>query len=280
MNMRRTGKIASLCFAVLVVMGAVGQGCGAKQEGSSAAAGGTAGTSGATLAGGAGRGGNAGLGGQAGFGGESGGAAGGVAADASTVDGSMGNDECRQASECPRPPCPFPGCQTMCALGDDGWHHCLAVVFPVSVMCTGEPTYCCTSADCNSSPQGRCVPYTYQYCGGPPPPPGNQCIYDECDGDEDCRAKPNGFCATSFPHRCIYGPCATNAGCTRGAGGTCVMRRLDPSCASEVVYCRYASDSCRTNDDCKADAGPYGQVCSPNPDLQGARCIDRGPPPP
>jgi hypothetical protein len=136
---------------------------------------------------------------------------------------------------------------------------------------------CCQSdGDCPST----------EACLSPPPVPFacvdippvtwfiNQCSADQCHSDADCGAEPNGACTATFPRVCGYGPCRSNADCTQGRGGACVVEQLTiqgPSgpCLVPYVFCRYATDPCRTDADC----GSPGKVCLPN-GLAGARCVD------
>ena len=127
---------------------------------------------------------------------------------------------------------------------------------------------------------GRCVPFSHEYCGGPPPLPGNFCRYDECTSDTDCTAMPNGFCTAGYPRACRYGPCRTSVDCNRAPGGTCVLAASNAGyCPRLAVYCRYPTDPCRTDADCKG-ASLNGLVCNAKADGHGTMCVDRGPPPP
>jgi hypothetical protein len=196
--------------------------------------------------------------------------------------GVAGHDDCRKDSDCPPIACLVAPCpDSLCALGGDGFHHCQVRLHPTLTACGGNPTGmdCCGSdAACTQQPHGMCVPFTTGYCGGPAPPPINECRYDQCQADGDCTAKPNGVCTTGYPRVCAYGPCRKNADCNKGPGGTCVLASVGSFCPSEAVFCRYPTDPCRQNADCKGTS-PYGQVCVPNADGQGTVCRDQSPPP-
>jgi hypothetical protein len=231
-------------------------------------AGGTGGTT--TGAGGAGTGGG---GGRAGTGGTGGGTAG---AGGSNFDG--GADECVVDQDCPPPPCPTLPCpETLCAMGNDGFHHCVTRVHPALTSCSPTGPSCCMDDNECGAPRGHCIPWTYNFCGGPPGF-GNSCKVDACTSDMDCTAQPNGFCTADYPRGCVYGPCRTKSNCNQRAGGLCVMDRVY-SCPRDVVFCRYADDPCQSDADCKPDGG-QSQMCVPRDDLQGMMCVIRPPPPP
>jgi hypothetical protein len=193
---------------------------------------------------------------------------------------------CRTDSDCPPIQCLVPPCdEFVCVLGADGTHQCRLNARPAPVACTEpspDPSFrCCLSqADCTMQPHGHCIPWSYNHCAGPPPLPGNTCVYDACTSDADCTAMPNGFCTAGFPRFCLSGPCRSHADCNRGPGGRCVMETIAGGwCPRPTVFCRYSNDPCRVDADCKG-ASVGGLVCSPRMDLHGTMCVDRGPPPP
>jgi hypothetical protein len=94
-------------------------------------------------------------------------------------------------------------------------------------------------------------------------------LYDECEGDADCTAHPNGFCTAGFHRFCVYGPCRTSADCTKSPGGSCVLDLIGDGCGVATVFCRYANDPCHSSADCP---NTFGSACIPNPDLQGTMC--------
>jgi hypothetical protein len=205
--------------------------------------------------------------------------------------GAGGREECRTDVDCPLPPsCPRPPCSdSVCKLGNDGFHHCETRLHPALLSCPSpaNPSIpcCLADAECTKMPRGHCIPYVKAFCGSPGMTPGNVCRYDQCAADTDCTARPNGFCSGGYPRECLYGPCRTNADCIRSAGGRCVMASYKgnagtDACTNTQVFCRYSTDPCETDADCKGDAGPYGKVCMPNADLQGASCWDRAGQPP
>ena len=98
----------------------------------------------------------------------------GGAADSS---GNGGRDECSADSDCAPP--------NLCALGADGVHHCVArAPRPGVDLCpardTGSVPCCMSDSECTGAPHGICVGWSQIWCGGPQPPPGNLCEYDEC----------------------------------------------------------------------------------------------------
>jgi hypothetical protein len=192
--------------------------------------------------------------------------------------------ECRKDSDCPPIQCLVPPCDpVVCVLGDRGLHQCQLRTHPALESCNQSPTGvpCCRAdSECTAQPNGHCVPHSHEYCGGPAPQPGNGCRYDTCTSDADCTAMPNGFCTASYERNCRYGPCRSNADCSRGPGGLCVLATINAGyCVRPAVFCRYSSDPCRADSDCKG-ASLNGQVCNARPDGHGTVCTDRGPPPP
>jgi hypothetical protein len=197
--------------------------------------------------------------------------------------GGSGRDDCRTDDDCPKAGCSGPGCSEMlCALGSDGFHHCLLRTAPPLSACpSGSDTTCCTSdAFCTTMALGHCIPHSYDWCGGPAPPMGNACRYDVCTGDADCTAGANGVCTLGYPRACIYGVCRTNADCTAETNGRCVLAKVGRFCGTTAVFCRYPSDPCASDADCKGVGIGFGQACIPNTGGQGASCKDVPPPPP
>ena len=249
---------------------AVGAGCGSKSlQGDGGHVGtGTAGTTGSA--------GNTGAGGG-GRGGGGGGTGGGAA-------GTSGQDDCQSDAECPTSACSSPPCtELLCALGNDGFHHCTTRTPPALVVCpeAGATTCCSSDAQCTAMSGGRCIPFFLNYCGGPAPPQINECRYDACTRDADCTGGAKGVCSVGYPRACLYGPCRTNQDCTSGPDGHCVLAIVGGTfCQHEAVYCRYATDPCRGNADCPGRGAGFGQACVPKTDGQGTVCQDVPPPPP
>ena len=303
---------------VLIGLGAVGYGCsgesrsnGGAGAGATAATGSggvsegdageaeTSGTSGA-----AGRGGTATNGGSAGSG--TGGMAGGVSGSGGAAGASGGGgavnaggatggsdagsggsggipaDECDSNEDCPPieclvPPCPEP----VCALDSQGYRVCQTRdPLPVGNSCEPSGESCCeNSDDCENAPGGQCVPFSFGYCGGPAPPDISTCRYDTCDSDADCTAGEHGVCLLDYPRTCNYGPCNESADCTEGTGGRCVMRAAGQPCPDLVVVCLYDDDPCDSDGDCPL-VQEVRQVCEPDSDGHGRRCVPWQPPPP
>jgi hypothetical protein len=211
-----------------------------------------------------------------------GGAATGGSTGAGGTAGATGHDDCRTDADCPAGVCSGPPCsELLCSLGADGFHHCTVRTLPAPQACsTTSSLPCCTSdAECTDAPRGHCIPYSYQYCGGPAPLPGNDCRYDACTADADCTAQPNGVCTAGTPRACIYGPCRVSADCTAGPGGLCVLDSPQRFCPYPILFCRYADDPCHSSDECPQFMSPYGAACVPNTDLQGVSCQTVPPPP-
>ena len=253
---------------------AVGAGCASKsQQGDGGQAGtgaaGTTGTAGAT--------GNAGTGGAGGRGGGGGGTGGNVA-------GTSGHDECQSDADCPKSVCSSPPCsELLCALGNDGFHHCTPRTPPALVVCPeAGATDCCDSdAKCTAMSGGHCIPSYLGYCGGAAPLPINECRYDACTRDDDCTVRARGVCTVGYPRVCLYGACRTNQDCTSGPNGRCVLAIVGGTyCQGEAVFCRYSTDPCASNGDCPGRGLGFGQACVPRTDGQGTMCQDVPPPPP
>jgi hypothetical protein len=218
------------------------------------------------------RGGGGSGGGGAGGSGGSGGGAGGTG-------GAVGHDECHVDADCPPIPCLVDFCpDVLCVFGSDGFHHCTTRSRPQPTACGTTTSGCCTAdSACADAAHGICAPWTVDYCGGPAPPPGNRCLYDQCESDADCTAHPHGFCSGDLPRQCVYGPCTTNADCSKRAGGTCVLQLVGGYCPGPAVFCRYPDDPCTSNGDC---GNSFTMACMPNSDLQGESCQQVPPPPP
>lgn len=274
-----------------------GLGCGNDGKGTAAtggAGGSTGGSAGgpgadaaADVAAGGSGGGTGGTGGAGGTGGGSGGTGGArldAAPDLATGETGAPAEECRKDSDCPPIQCLVPPCDpVICVLGDRGFHRCQVQTRPALEACPepNSPPGCCRNdSGCTNQPNGHCIPFSFEYCGGPAPLPGNTCRFDECTSDAACTARPNGFCTGGWPRTCQYGPCRTSADCNRMPGGTCVLATVNAGyCPRPAVFCRYPNDPCRTDADCRG-ASMNGLVCNVRPDGHGTMCIDRGPPPP
>ena len=234
--------------------------------------GGAAGTGGAGSGGVAGTGGVTGTGGTVGTGGATG--TGGVTG----TGGAPGHDDCQRDSDCPTIMCIKAPCPTnVCVLSTDGYHHCRLRQVPALEMC--NPNFslpCCTSdADCTMRPHGACVPSSIDACGGPARI-GNECRYDNCQSDADCTAMPRGVCSDGYPRSCFYGPCRQNSDCTAHPGGVCQLAVVGLYCRGDAVFCKYPSDPCQSNADCKGSL----MACVPNDNGQGTVCKTQPPPPP
>lgn len=202
-------------------------------------------------------------------------AGGGATADPSPFPAVPINEgsECRTDADCPVP-CMHPG--YVCLM-----NRCKQRTPPTLETCDAD--WCrgsCTSDhECRRFPNGHCVPFRLDYCGGAAPLAINECRYDVCTSDAECTEKPNGFCSDGYPRRCVYGPCRTSADCTRSAGGQCVMDTVHFPCPQRAVFCRYANDPCRLDSDCKPDPkAKNGMLCAPNEELHGTQCIAQPPP--
>jgi hypothetical protein len=57
------------------------------------------------------------------------------------------------------------------------------------------------------------------------------------------------------------------------------MQSIGRYCPSPSVFCRYATDPCVSDGDCKGDAGPFGLQCVPAVNHQGTMCQNVPPPP-
>lgn len=198
------------------------------------------------------------------------GAAGGESA------GTQGRDTCSADADCPPIECAIAPCsRAICALGDDGFHHCTAHL-PVGSCQPDDPSCCAGDVNC---PSGQsCLagsPQVLPRCGGIARG-GNSCVSDFCQSDADCVATTNLTCTDSHPRVCASSSCRSNADCTRGPGGACVLgfvtfvTQAGP-CLAPSMFCRYSNDACRSGSDC---AGyPDKVACLPN-GLSGPGCVD------
>ncbi|HVR61685.1 MAG TPA: hypothetical protein VMU50_07280 [Polyangia bacterium] len=284
----RTGlRLPGWAFLLVVAPGA----CGNVTLSNDAAADGPADRApGSGGAGGAGTGGH-GTGGETGSGGSvagSGGAGGGgTTGTGGGAGGALGTggagggaDQCQRDADCPPILCIKAPCPTnLCVLGNDGFHHC-GLRQPLALDNCGQGfpgAGCCTSdAQCTMQAHGMCVPISEGTCGGAHPI-GNECRYDQCQGDADCSAMPRGVCTGGYPRRCLYGVCRQNSDCVAKPGGTCALAIVGLYCTEETVFCRYPNDPCHSNSDCHAGAL---QACVPNAGGQGTSCQQQQPPPP
>src|SRR6186713_1082489 len=165
-----------LLSALTALALAVGAGCASKSQQADGGHGGTGPGAAGTAGTGSGGGGQAGTGtaGTTGSAGTGGGTGGGVA-------GTSGRDECQSDADCPTSGCSSPPCsELLCALGNDGFHHCTPRTPPAPVVCPeAGATVCCDSdAKCTAMSGGHCIPFYLNYCGGPAPLPINECRYD------------------------------------------------------------------------------------------------------
>ncbi|MCC7535971.1 MAG: hypothetical protein IT379_07150, partial [Deltaproteobacteria bacterium] len=93
-------------------------------------------------------------------------------------DGGAPMDDCTLDADCP---------SGICWPSPDGARRCTMRIDPPLDGCEGGFEPCCLrDADCVDGPGGRCAAFTFGYCGGAAPPPGNTCRYDGCATDADC----------------------------------------------------------------------------------------------
>lgn len=113
---------------------------------------------------------------------------------------------------------------------------------------------CVRHADCSQYPHGRCVheaerevhPFGQRRII----PAHNECIYDECTSDDECRRtsthepRAEQVCNCS-PERntCSFANCRADSDCP------------SPFPCGPWRYCHSAADKCRTNADCRAGDG-------------------------
>ena len=269
---------SALLLAALTGL-ALGAGCGSRSlHGDGGHGGAGTGTAGASGANGTGTAGTSGANGTGTAGTRGGSGAGGGAA------GTSGRDECQADADCPTSGCSSPPCsELLCALGNDGFHHCTPRTPPAPVVCpeAGGAPCCASDAACTAMSGGHCIPFYLNYCGGPAPLPINECRYDACTRDADCTGGAKGVCTVGYPRVCLYGPCRTNQDCSAGPGGRCVLSAVGGSfCQHDAVFCRYSTDPCTSNAECTGRGAGFGQACLPRPDGQGTMCQDVTPPSP
>ena len=131
--------------------------------------------------------------------------AGGAAAAApgGGAAGTGGRDECQSDADCPTSGCSSPPCsELLCALGNDGFHHCRHARPPRSLCPEAGATGCCDSdGECTATSGGHCVPFYVNYCGGPAPLEIDGCRYDACTRDADCTTGARGCLHRRVPSR-------------------------------------------------------------------------------
>jgi hypothetical protein len=193
-------------------------------------------------------------------------------------DGSSVGDECSSDQDCPPIACVVAPCaESLCGRGADGFYHCTSRVHPPIDPCLVCDPQCCMSDTACPTGQACISPAFFLGQCGDIGTTLNQCFSDDCKGDGDCTAGPNGVCMATFPRVCAYGACRSNADCNKAQGGICVAEVLTirgggGPCKHGYVFCRYPSDPCRTDGDCKGAK----ESCAPN-GLYGASCGVFGP---
>jgi hypothetical protein len=151
------------------------------------------------------------------------------------------------------------------ALTPGGYGVCLAPPAEATTcQMGGQPTQCCTSAQCASMGGGSCyAAQSLQFCGGAQIQ-SNLCVTDQCTTDANCaKDSAPAICvpAGTFgnPMRtCLNAWCKTDADCTKMPGGACVLVGNDPCCklpAPDGLGCVYPG-SCAVDSDCA-----MGEAC-------------------
>ena len=140
---------------------------------------------------------------------------------------------------------------------------------------------CCSDEDCTAGSfgDGQCAAIGVGYCGGPAPPEGNTCRYDECSTDADCADEytclPAGVLG-SLTRRCIQASCDSHDDCSEGAGGFCSLLYSSQTCPEITLGCTYSDSECRRAQGC--DSWP-DRLCVVSADGQNANCLEHQPAP-
>ncbi len=108
---------------------------------------------------------------------------------------------------------------------------------------------CASDAECKDGKNGHCVYVQYG-----PRPGKNDCIYDECFTDEECRSGggPSGPCecgTNGATNSCAKGNCNKDGDC----GGRTCAKSADFNCGrgwGSGYYCHTANDACTKDSDC------------------------------
>ena len=150
-------------------------------------------------------------------------------------------------------------------------------------MCEMPGQYsCCEDSDCGDN--GRCVDFQTDYCGGPPPPMDNKCIYDGCDVSSPCADAQTCIPAGAFGYltaTCMTVGCSNDNDCVAGEGGQCQPFSTGPGACSESrpngFFCIYDSDVCQDSSDCTDPETPF---CAYDVNAGATACVAIPVPPP
>eukprot|EP00052_Salpingoeca_macrocollata_P006210 m.52206 g.52206 ORF g.52206 m.52206 type:complete len:154 (-) comp15308_c0_seq2:61-522(-) len=98
-----------------------------------------------------------------------------------------------------------------------------------------------------------CLPYPGEVeCGGPPPPPENECYQPVCGAGMPCPAGqacvPGGAFGKKL-NTCIPADCHYDSDCTARAGGRCFPFFFYTYCFP-ALHCHYQGDACAVDADC------------------------------
>ncbi len=130
----------------------------------------------------------------------------------------------------------------------------------------GVTVNCGKDADCTAGNNGRCNKTNMGH-GRAPDPTTNDCSYDRCAGDGDCKNAGPCNCDTRTGNYCEAGNCHIDADC---GGGQFCGRANDDShwghCFSRGgYYCTTPKDDCRKDSDCGAGGNAFegkGKRCA------------------
>lgn len=166
---------------------------------------------------------------------------------------------CSSADDCPGGTC-------VSAAPDLEYQTC-QVPFSEPSESEHDMNECNAHSDCSASPGGKCVAFTYRYCGGPQPTEHNECRYDGCQEAADCADEQVCIGAGTFGEpvsTCVIAKCKAAADCD-GAGAAC--QPFFNGCGNQLVgfHCVNNDSACRVNTDCEP-----GWLCVPGDD--GPRC--------
>jgi hypothetical protein len=182
----------------------------------------------------------------------------------------------------------MPGRCTPVPNDPDGYYTCIAPI-QEATMCSPIGTdQCCTSMDCPPMMgfSAGCYPGPLWFCGGAAML-GNQCAYDECFADIDCKNGPMTAVPLCVPagawreprNHCTYGDCRHDSDCANRPGGQC-SPFFDPCTHRFIGFdCTYNDSICRKDSDCPSNPmNPGNPYCAPGPN--GATTCQSFVPPP
>lgn len=195
-----------------------------------------------------------------------GGAAGSTSAGG--TGGSVPAGDCQSAADCAGAPCEevTPG----------GFKVCLSNNPPEATMCNPDsvpPDECCNSSECA---EGKCYHSTNVPSCGVVHPDENLCFPDQCQSDGECATADPSACVPAGAYgpmkRCVTAYCKTNEDCTAKPGGYCAPIE-NPCCPTPLALACVYPGGCRKQADCSSD---FSKSCEIDEATKEAVCVDGG----